>query len=275
MTRVFLVGTARAGTTLLQGMLGSHPLVYTLPETHFLDKSLPKQPWLRIFRVLGEGDRQRVAAFLATLQASELARLLPEGRIYDKQRWTRALLAILDELAARQQKTLWLEKTPLHLYYTDLLLATDPAIRIVHLLRDPVDNIASLVDAGQKHAEAFRQNSLQKATARWVKEYKMQAALVGQAGHYFVRYERLVDSPEAVLRGALAFLGLDWNPAVLDFGRRAADITTASETWKDRNSAELARSGKAERILSEQNWRWIMDRTKQYGMGIFEQTSPS
>jgi hypothetical protein len=270
MTRVFLVGTARAGTTLLQGMIGSHPAVYTLPETHFLDKSLPKQPFLRFFRVLGQGDRQRVAAFLAEQGAAELARALPPGRIHNKVRWTRALLAILDELAARQQKTLWLEKTPLHLYYTDLLKAADPELRFLHILRDPVDNIASLLDAGQKHAEAFRQNSLQKAAARWVKEYKMQAALVGRAGHCFVRYERLVDHPEPALRRVLDFLGVAWNPAVLDFGRRAADITTTAETWKDRNSGELARSGKADRILSDRDKEWIFDHTRPYGMEIFE-----
>jgi hypothetical protein len=274
MTRVFLVGTARAGTTLLQGMIGSHPAVFTLPETHFLDKSMPKQPFLRFFRMLGEGDRQRVATFLATQAApplaKELARNLPQGWVHNKVRWTRALLTILDELAARQQKTLWLEKTPLHLYYTDLLKAADPDVRFLHILRDPVDNIASLLDAGQKHAEAFRQNSLQKATARWVKEYKMQAALVGRAGHSFVRYERLVDNPEPVLRRVLDFLGLDWNPSVLDFGRRAADITTAAETWKDRNSAELARSGKADQVLSAAEKEWIFDYTKLYGMEIFE-----
>jgi len=270
MIRVFLVGTARAGTTLLQGMLGSHPAVYTLPETHFLDKSLPKQPWLRVFRLLGERDRQRVAAFLATLQVPELARVLPQGLVHNKQRWTRALLAILDELAARQHKSLWLEKTPLHLYYTDLLQATDPGVRILHLLRDPVDNIASLLDAGQKHAEAFRQNSLPKAAARWVKEYQIQAAQIGKPGHHFVRYERLVDSPEPVLRGVLAFLGLEWNPAVLDFRRKAADIATAAETWKDRNSGELARSGKADRMLSSKERERIFDYTKQYGMDVFE-----
>jgi len=274
MTRAFIVGTARAGTTLLQGMIGSHPAVFTLPETHFLDKSLPKQPVLRFFRVLGEGDRQRVASFLATFLttqgAAELAQALPPGWIHNKVRWTRSLLAILDELAARQQKTAWLEKTPLHLYYTDLLQAADPEVRIIHMLRDPVDNIASLLDAGQKHADAFRQNSLEKAAARWVKEYKLQAAQMGRTGHSFVRYERLVDDPEPVLRRVLDFLQLDWHPAVLDYGRRAADITTASETWKNRNSGELARSGKAEQILSEKDCLWILDRTKQYGMDIFD-----
>ena len=39
---VFIVGSARSGTTLLQSMLASHPEVYSFPETHFFRGTIPK-----------------------------------------------------------------------------------------------------------------------------------------------------------------------------------------------------------------------------------------
>ena len=267
--RIFLVGTARAGTTLLQGMLGSHPSIYTLPETHFWDKSMPKQPFLRFFKVLGEKDRIRTRQFLDSLGAADLANLLPGGLVHSKRRWTEALLSILDQLASRNGKTVWLEKTPLHLYYIDILRATDPGIQFLHILRDPIDNIASLLDAGIRHGDAFRQGSLEKATERWIKEYAIQKALIGKPGHHFVRYEELVDHPELILRKALEFLALTWNPAVLGFQDTARHVSTVQESWKDRNTGELVRSGKAAKVLTPEQADWIERSTIQYPTTIF------
>ncbi len=269
MTRIFLVGTARAGTTLLQGMLGSHPQVFTLPETHFLDKSFPKQPWLRFFHLLGEGDRLRIRVFLETLDAEEFADCLPKGLVHDKRRWTAALLTVLDALARREGKAVWLEKTPLHLYYTDLLQSVDPGVRILHILRDPVDNIASLVDAGRHHSEAFRQGNLEKATGRWIFEYKLQKKMLRVPGHYFVRYEQLLQEPERLLRGVLSFLGLNWDPAVLGYSETAKKVIASGETWKDRNTGELSRSGKAAKTLTRPQIEWIEQQTRLFTMEAF------
>ena len=209
-TRCFLVGTARGGTTLLQSMLGAHPAVFTLPETHFWDYSLPKQPWLRKLKALrpasAGADRARVAVFLrehglldasansGAAPASTLQQAvdrLPDKALSAPKDWTQGLFAVLDALAATASRRFWLEKTPLHLYYTDLFRAADPSIRIVHMLRDPVDQVASLVDAGTKHGEAFRQGSVAKAWTRWKKEYHLQRRMIGKPGHAFVCYEDL------------------------------------------------------------------------------------
>ena len=51
MKRIFIVGVARSGTTLLQSMLASHPEIHSFPETHFFVK-LPKIKLLRFFLFL-------------------------------------------------------------------------------------------------------------------------------------------------------------------------------------------------------------------------------
>jgi hypothetical protein len=188
--------------------------------------------------------------------------------------WTRGLFGVLDGLAAQAGKSLWLEKTPLHLYYTDLFRAVDSDVRIVHLLRDPVDQVASLVDAGTKHGEAFRQSTVAKAWKRWHKEYRLQRALLGQPGHHFALYEDLVDSPEPVLRAITAFLGLPWNPAVLDHTSQANVVIASGEAWKDRNAGSRSRSGKADRVLSSDDRAWIRRKAETCPLAPFRTYTP-
>jgi hypothetical protein len=283
MRRMFLVGTARGGTTLLQSMLAAHPAVYSPPETHFWDYSLPKQPWLRRWRPVTPAHAARVRQFLAELPppgpsaegrdpdalADRLAARLPATPLRDPVAWTRGLLAVLDGLAEAAGRGAWLEKTPLHLWYTDLFRAADPEVRVLHLLRDPVEQVASLVDAGTRHAGAFRQGSVASAWKRWTREYARQRRLLGRPGHAFCTYDDLVERPEAALRHLLAFAGLPWDPAVLDFRGGAAEVIAAGEAWKDRNTGVLARSGKAELVLSPADRAWIRRRAVRYPLDPF------
>lgn len=296
-TRCFLVGTARGGTTLLQSMLGAHPAVFTLPETHFWDYSLPKQPWLRKLKALRPAsagkDRTRVAAFLrghglldgsahpmadqgAVLNATvqQAVDRLPDKPLSATQAWTQGLFAVLDALAAEAGQRMWLEKTPLHLYYTDLFRAADPSVRIVHMLRDPIDQVASLVDAGTQHGDAFRQGSVAKAWTRWKKEYQLQRRMIGKPGHAFVCYEDLVADPEASLRPLFSFLGLPWNEAVLHFQDKASGVIASGESWKDRNTGALAKSNKAERVLSVVDREWLRRQALKHPLEPFRQAVP-
>jgi hypothetical protein len=45
---------------------------------------------------------------------------------------------------------------------------------------------------------------------------------------YEIVYEELVQDPETVTRGLLDFLGLDWDPACLEFHRAERSVATAS-----------------------------------------------
>ncbi len=306
-TRCFLVGTARGGTTLLQSMLGAHPAVYTLPETHFWDYSVPKQPWLRRFRSVMPGDpgaaRDRVERFLtehgllagvageagaggqaeplpeaaAPAKAAAVAaavQRLPDKPLADPTAWTRGLFSVLDALAAEAGRSVWLEKTPLHLYYTDLFRAADPAVRIVHMLRDPVDQVASLVDAGTRHGEAFRQGSVSTAWKRWKKEYILQRALIGRPGHAFVCYEDLVAKPEETLRPVLSFLGLPWDEAVMAYQDRASGVIASGESWKNRNTGSLSKSNKAERVLDVTDREWLRRQAAKFPLAPFREAKP-
>ena len=69
--KIFIVGSPRSGTTLLQGMLAAHTDVFSLPETFFFAKVLPRsflkrkclwpaikvrRHWLKTLSELGRDD---------------------------------------------------------------------------------------------------------------------------------------------------------------------------------------------------------------------------
>ena len=58
-----------------------------------------------------------------------------------------------------------------------------------------------------------------------------------------VDYDELVRSRETVVKSLLKFLGLDWEPGVLDFEHRERPVKTAS-VWQVRQSLHTRSSGR-------------------------------
>jgi hypothetical protein len=122
------------------------------------------------------------------------------------------------------------DKMPANFMYAGLIRLMLPGARIIHSRRNPVDTCLScysklftreqifsydLAELGQFHL------GYQALMAHW------RAVL--PASHFLeVDYEALVADPEAETRRLLDFLGLAWNPAVLQFHTTDRVIRTAS-----------------------------------------------
>ena len=63
MKRIFIVGIARSGTTLLQSFVGNHPDISTFPETHFFSVTLHKKKLFRALNYVTNKDREFVKKF--------------------------------------------------------------------------------------------------------------------------------------------------------------------------------------------------------------------
>ena len=267
--RIFLVGTARSGTTLLQSMLSAHPELFSLPETHFWRGTIPFQACKRLGKSFGAQERRFVTDFLERLQAGDLKTLLP-GFTFSQKRWTRALLRILDQYTQRQGHRIWLEKTPMHLYYIDLIQAVDPNVYFVHNLRNGEDVVASLYDAGHKHPESFNTRSIPRCVRRWRREIAISRRYIGQPQHAFVRYEALVENPEARLRSLCKRIELPFRNEMLDYRREANRLRFPEETWKERNSDQIRKVRKFDKLFSPDEQEWIQSRVSQIDLGIFD-----
>lgn len=191
---VFLVGCPRSGTTWLQLLLAQHPAVATLPETHIFP--------------------DYVSPLLAKHRGSDPARVVGLGAIVGAEEFRDLCRDLVTKVLARALEdkpaaTVILEKTPLHLNYTQDILELFPDARFVHIVRDPRAVSASLLDAGRDWGKAWAPQTALDAARMWNRSMLHGLQLRRLAGACTeVRYEELVASPVDELQRLLRALGL-------------------------------------------------------------------
>lgn len=204
-SRVFVVGCARSGTTIAQRLVSESVCALTVPETNFFPALYGDAAWRQYGRL---GPRHAASLLRNGLGIAwprrELARRSLHALATDVQGAPPALpwrlddcvttfLAVLDEAAHRAGAPAWVEKSPNHLYYIDHLERTVPGARFVHVLRDGIDTVASLVDAGRRHAGSGNDFSpdLAPNIARWRLAMQWHRRCLGRPGHVLVSLDRL------------------------------------------------------------------------------------
>jgi hypothetical protein len=214
-----IVGSPRSGTTLLRLMLDSHPEMAIPPETGFLPAAQ---------KLEGKGDelRERFFEMIVTFPASAPA-------WGDFQIRKEAFHARLEEIrpfsiadgfrlfyrmyAARFGKARWGDKTPLYCQHLPYLQDLLPEARFIHLVRDGRDAAVSLRE--RWFSPGFE---IETQAHHW-RDNVEAARRDGPGCRHFleVRFEDLVQAPEAVLRRICGFVDLDYHPDMLRFPERA------------------------------------------------------
>jgi tetratricopeptide (TPR) repeat protein len=203
---VFIVGMPRSGTTLVEQIAASHT------------------------RVFGAGERkdiERITDELAPHQGS-VAPWLAERvrRLADEQ------LERLHTLGGGAERVI--DKMPDNILHLGTIATLYPKARIIFCRRDPRDVCLScyfqkfmegheysydLADCAQRYLETAR------VAERWRRVLPLAMLEVS--------YETLVENLEQEARRLIAFLGLDWETACLDFHRTERSVVNAS-AWQVR-----------------------------------------
>jgi hypothetical protein len=222
--RVFVVGCPRSGTTLLQCLLAAHPRMLSFPESHFFARILPLP------------ERQREQQLRSFSRAAGLGPLewdVPRhGR--DAAAYIRAFIKLLDRAAALQGRDIWVEKSPIHVRHIDTITEHVGKAKFVHIVRNPVDVIASLNRVGKEFPETWtRTHSLEVCKRRWLKDVHCSLQFRTHPDHHFLRYENLVTHPSEVLGGVCSFLEVAY---VESMNGRHAELAPSlilhHERWK-------------------------------------------
>jgi hypothetical protein len=238
---VFLVGSARSGTTLLRRIVNAHPAIAITRETHWVPRWYERRLGLTpdghvtpklLVHLFGYHRFERFG--IPRDELAELAYAEPSVS------YARFVSAFYDLYGQRKGKLLVGDKTGEYARRLPTLHELWPRARIVHLIRDGRDVCLSVLAwKDRPSASRFSTWSSDRVStcALW---WMRNVALAREAGatlgdrYHEVRYEELARDPERVCRDLCAFLDLPYDEAMLRFheGRtRAEPGLTAKQAW--------------------------------------------
>lgn len=276
--RCFLVGCARSGTTLLQTLLAGHPRIASFPESHFFPGTIHVRRWFRKAGLASRRARPRFLAFLREAGLEEERWRLPRTALLVRQ-YVQAFLEILDAHTLNQGKSHWLEKTPQHLHYLAEIERLVPGARFIHLVRQGADVVASLHEVTHRHPEDWGGSTgIDAGIDRWLGDIAITRRHLGRPGHIAVRYEALVRDPTAVLVRLCGFMGLSYDPAMLERqAETARRVVLAGEPWKATAGEAVRETGerKFEALFSKEERRHIEERLAGVDLEALDPEDPA
>ena len=272
----FIIGVARSGNTLFRRILTSHSQLHIPPETFVLGAVIEK--WRKRGRKLAWTDL--VALTLAEFEfhpefhtfetwLGPLAAALQAAPAGDKN-----LAYVLDRFfrfhavqTTGQEPVRWGDKTPMNSlddylvrgdrpprigegvpHTLERLLRVFPDAQFLHIYRDGCDVVRS-------HLSGGFMNSVEEAGERWLHVIRQSRNFVARHPErcHEVRYEDLITKSEPTVRGVCAFLGLEFEPAMLSSERSAGALGDVPEWyWHQQVAAPInpKNSGKSRTYFS-------------------------
>lgn len=255
---IFIVGCPRSGTTLLQLMLHAHPAIAIPPENRFLLELYDHRERFGDLRELH--NRRKVAQFIVKRRRSKVRdyglNINSTHRHIVREAWTvgSAAGAVFRSYAARFGKRRWGDKRPAYIQRLDVVLRMFPDAQVIHIVRDGRDCVSSL--KRMPWWEGGSMVAIWTWRAAIIKGRRARARLPDDS-YIEVRYEDLITATEDELRRLCAFLGEDFDEAMLE-PHRVTDVAVPErKVWHTRTSGAVDDS-------ATQRWRqdlesWELD----------------
>ena len=232
---VFIVGVGRSGTSLLMTLLNGHSKIAFTPETHFFRlyianeetrKEIEKEG-VDYFKSILETDK-----YFSRLNISMEAAFEPYdngNQVFNLIDFYKRLLQLYLE---RKNKNFIGDKDPRYLDFLAEIKQEFPNAKVIQIYRDPRDVILSKTKAEWSAHRPYWVNAI-ISQVQLRRGRKMALQLFGK-NYYELSYESLLSQPENTLTKLLSFVGVEFEPEILDLNKSAKELVDESEMqWKD------------------------------------------
>ncbi|MCZ6559821.1 MAG: sulfotransferase [Gammaproteobacteria bacterium] len=207
---IFIVGMPRSGSSLIEQILASHPNVFAAGELSYLSDL--------VFSIQAKTGRQQEFPFcLDQLSGKDLAAA------------AKAYMEKATEGIA-EGETRITDKMPSNFIHLGLINLLFPKARVIHSKRHPLDiglscYFQNFSAVGMQFAFDLENiGHYYRAYKRLMDHYRQVISIPMLE----VVYEELVEDFEAQVRMLLEFVGLEWEPACLEFHRLGRNVITSS-----------------------------------------------
>jgi len=210
---IFLIGFPRSGTTLLDTILRSHPLIEVVEEQFMVEQlinSLNQLPNSK-FENIKEIENEQIIKIRKTYFESL------ESQIQNKN-----------------NTKLYIDKLPLNIIHVGEIVRIFPNAKFIVSLRHPCDCVLSCFMQDFELNDAMA-NFLNLDDAAHLYDAVMnlwtQYTSIFSINYHEVKYENLIENFEPTVRSILNFLELSWDDAVLNYlitAKKRDRITTPS-----------------------------------------------
>jgi protein-tyrosine sulfotransferase len=213
---IFVLCTARSGSTLLRSLLSAHPEIVCPPETNLSDImiAIQRSAWLLTGETTFSDERLR------SDRARALTRLVADG--------------LLGDYAKAQRKSRWCDKSLSTAEHAPMVAEVFPDATFICLVRESTDTIASLLEASpfgfpafglEPYIRASPGNLVTALGAYWADktEAVCRFEATGHPRTLRIRYEDLVADTAGCLKAICDIADLDWSASYFTEERVFAD----------------------------------------------------
>jgi hypothetical protein len=182
---VFILSSIRSGSTLLRLMLNAHSKLHAPHELHLA------------------AVRVNLASKYATFAMEEIG--LDAGSLQFLL-WDR----LLHREMLRDGKSVLVNKTPSDAFIWQRIVECWPDARFIFLLRHP----AAITDSWQRARKKWTRDEVAEDVRRYMLAVEEARE---EHGGLSVRYEDITTDPEREMRRICDFIGVEWEPAMLNY----------------------------------------------------------
>ena len=203
---------------MLRLMLDSHKELAVLPETHFVP---------RLAELCASAEDPAAAALQGIVESDRWHSFELDAEALKRQATTAGCSSLSDVLrlfytsyAASHGKPRWGDKTPFYVLAMARIACVLEEAHFIHIIRDGRDVALSVLPLW------WGPHTVPVAAAWWADRVRRGRRAGADLPYLEVRYEQVVERPEAELRRVCAFVELDFDPQMLSFARRVREQAT-------------------------------------------------